>query len=98
MYRIFRVPASQSAQIDTLLKDELVSRQSLVVRNARTLGVEGEGTLILVEGSEAGVAQAEALLKDAGKPLTSAEADTAYRRFKAQDEEAASGMGLIFGP
>ncbi len=97
VYRIFRVPSGQATRIDALLQDEVVSRQSLVVRDARTLGVEGEGTLVLVEGSDVGVAQAETLLKDAGKPLAGAEAEGAYRRFKAQDEEAASGMGLIFG-
>ncbi|MEK6987265.1 MAG: hypothetical protein AABX97_04105 [Candidatus Thermoplasmatota archaeon] len=97
MYRIFRVPAGQTGQIDALFKDELVSRQSLVVRESRSLGVEGEGTLVLVEGSDAGLARAEALLKDAGKVLAGAEAEAAYRRFKAQDEDAASGMGLIFG-
>ena len=98
MYRIFRVPAGQAGRIDALLKDEVVTRQSLVVRESRSLGVEGEGTLVLVEGSEAGLAQAEALLKDAGKALIGAEAENAYRRFKAQDEDAVSGMGLIFGP
>jgi len=38
------------------------------------------------------------LLKDIAKALAGAEAETVYRRFRAQDEEAASGMGLIFGP
>ncbi len=98
MYRIFRVPAGQAGKIDELLKDELVSRQSLVVRESRSLGVGGEGSLVLVEGSEAGLARAEALLKDVGKGLAGAEAENAYRRFKEQDEDAASGMGLIFGP
>ncbi len=97
MYRIFRVPVGQAAKIDALLKDEVVSRQSLVVRESRSLGVDGEGTLVLVEGTEAGLAQAETLLKEAGKALVGAEAENAYRRFKAQDEDAASGMGLIFG-
>lgn len=84
--------------IRALEQDELVSRQSLVVRESRSLGVEGEGTLVLVEGSEAGITKAESLLKETGKILTGAEAENAYHRFRAQDEDAASGLGLIFGP
>lgn len=97
MYRVFRVPAGQTDKIDALLKDELVSRQSIVVRESRSLGVEGEGTLVLVEGSDAGLKKAEELLKDTSKVLAGTEADSAFRRFKAQDEDAAVGMGLIFG-
>ena len=95
MYRVFRVPPAQAAKIDTLLKDNLASRQSIVVRDARTLGVGGEGSLVLVEGSDEGVAAAEKILE--GLVLASADAEAAYRKFKAQDEDAASGMGLLFG-
>lgn len=31
-------------------------------------------------------------------PLEGRAAEDAYRRFRSQDDEAASGMGLIFGP
>lgn len=95
MYRVFRVP-SAGAQ-EALLKDDLVSRQSVEVRDAKALGVGGEGTLILVEGAEAGVARAEALLQGVGRALPGPEAEAVYRRFRSQDDEAASGMGLIFG-
>lgn len=95
MYRVFRVPATQAAKIDALLKDNLASRQSIVVREARTLGVGGEGSLVLVEGSEQGVAAAEKILESLR--LGAEDAEAVYRKFKAQDEDAASGMGLLFG-
>ncbi len=98
MYRIFRVLPADAAKIDDLLKDDLVSRQSVVVRDARSLGVEGQGTLVLVEGIDEALQRAAAVLDAGGTPLGAAEADAAYRRFKAQDEEAASGLGLVFGP
>lgn len=95
MYRVFRVPAAQSAKIDTVLHDDLVSRQSVVVRDARSLGVDGEGTIVLVEGSGEALARADVLLEGARMPA--AEAEAAYKKFRSQDEDAASGMGLIFG-
>jgi hypothetical protein len=95
VYRVFRVPPTQAFKIDALLKDNVVSRQSIVVREARTLGIGGEGTIVLIEGSEQGLAQAETLLE--GLTLGSAEAEIAYAKFKTQDEDAATGMGLLFG-
>jgi len=97
VYRVFRVPRGAATQLDLLSKDDLVSRQSIVVREASALGIPGDGSIVLVEGSEAGVARAEALLKEASVMLSGAEAEAAYRSFRSQDENAASGMGLLFG-
>lgn len=91
---MYRVPAAHAAKIDALMKDNLASRQSIVVRDARTLGAGGEGTLVLVEGTEEGVGRASAILE--GLALPAKEAEAAYQRFKAQDDDAASGLGLIF--
>jgi len=98
VYRVFRIPTARQSLVDALLKDDLVGRQSIVVREAKSLGVEGEGTIVLVEGSDAGVARAEAILREAAIVLRGTEAEHAYKRFRAQDEDAASGMGLLFGP
>ncbi len=98
MYRVFRVPAAQTSRADVVWKDDLVSRQSITSRDAKSLGTPGDDRYVLVEGSDAGVARATELLKDIAQALTGAEAERVYRRVRAQDEEAASGMGLIFGP
>jgi len=98
VYRVFRVPSAHAAQADVVLKDDVVSRQSITARDAKSLGMTGDDRYVLVEGSDTGVARAAELLKDIARALTGAEAERVYRRFRAQDEEAASGMGLIFGP
>ena len=98
MYRIFRVPAAQATQVDLVWKDDLVSRQSLTSRDAKSLGLPGDDRYVLVEGSDAGIARAKELLKGLAHALAGAEAERVYQRFRAQDEQAASGMGLIFGP
>ena len=98
MYRVFRVPAAQASHADVVWKDDLVSRQSITSRDAKSLSLPGDDRYVLVEGSDAGVARATELLKDLAHALAGAVAERVYRRFRAQDEEAASGMGLIFGP
>ena len=98
MYRVFRLPATQASRADVVWKDDVVSRQSVTARDAKSLGLSGDDRYVLIEGSDAGVARAAELLKDIARALTAAEAERVYRRFRAQDEEAASGMGLIFGP
>ena len=97
MYRIFRIPSTKLAAIDAVYQDNVAGRQSITVREARTLGLGGEGSLVLVEGSNEGVARAEGLLKDTATLLTGADADAAYKAFRSQDDDAASGLGLVFG-
>lgn len=97
MYRVFRLPSGQASPLEDLYRDDLVGRQSVTARVASSLGLLGEGTLVLVEGSEEGVARAEELLKDAATVLPPEDAETAYRAFRAQDEDAAAGMGFVFG-
>jgi len=98
VYRVFRVPSAQASRADVVWKDDLVSRQSITSRDAKSLGLPGDDRYVLVEGSDAGVARATELLKDLAHALAGTEAERVYRQFRAQDEEAASGMGLIFGP
>ncbi len=97
MYHVFRIPATNLSALDLLYQDNLAGRQGITVRDAKTLGLGGEGSLVLVEGSDEGVARAEALLKDAASILSGSEAEAAYRAFRTQDEDAASGMGFVFG-
>jgi len=98
VYRVFRVPSAKASQVDVVWKDDVVSRQSITAREAKSLGMTGDDRYVLIEGSEPGIARATELLKDIAKALAGAEAESVYRRIRAQDEEAASGMGLIFGP
>lgn len=97
MYRVFRIPANKLSAMDLVYHDNVAGRQSITVRDSRTLGLGGEGSLILIEGSEEGVARAESLLKETTTILSGAEAENAHRAFQSQDDEAASGMGLVFG-
>ena len=98
VYRVFRIPRTHADKTNLLMADDLVGRQSVTVRDAMSLGLKGEDRYVVVEGTETALVRAAELLKGIALPLETPQAADIYRRFRAQDEEAASGMGLIFGP
>ncbi len=91
-YVVFKVKSEDSSKIDEKLKIDIISRQSITVRDGNALGV-GDGTYVLIEGSESAIEEAKKAFDFAEIPDNSEEI---YRKFQAQDEDAASGMGLIF--
>ena len=67
MYVIFSVEKDNIGKADEILKDNIVSRQSIVIRDASALGIDNENRYILIEGNEDAIKKAEELFKDAGK-------------------------------
>jgi hypothetical protein len=98
VYRVLRFPTAQAEKATLLLQDDIVSRQSVTTRDAKSLGLPGTDRYVIVEGTDTAVARAVDLVKGTAEPLGGAEAEKVYRRFRSQDDEAATGMGLIFGP
>src|SRR5207253_958170 len=74
VYRVFRLTPAQADQANVLTADDVVSRQSVTVRDAKSLGLKGDSRYVVVEGSEAAVARATELLKGI-PPLKGAEAE-----------------------
>lgn len=97
VFRVLRFPPMAAEKASVLFQDDLVSRQSVTARDARSLGLPGNDRYVLIEGSESAVARAVELAKGIADPLSGPDAERIYRRFRSQDDEAASGMGLIFG-
>ena len=99
MYAIFDVKPADGARIDEVLsdpKDDLVSRQSIAIRDGAALGFPDLARLVLVEGSEAGVARAVERFAFATR-LAGDKAESVYRAIKSQEDDVASGVGFIFG-
>jgi hypothetical protein len=95
-WTIFSVPTAHRAELDTVLKDDRVSRQSQKIREAGTLGGPADSLYVLIEGSPDSVRRAEELLGPVGSRLTAADAETLYRRFKDEEDAASQGIGLFF--
>jgi hypothetical protein len=96
-YVIFEVKAAEAGKINTLIKDDLVSRQSIVIRDANALDIKEEVSYLKVEGSTEGLKRAEELAKELGmKKLPNKKAKTIDGKIKEQEDSAATGMGMIF--
>jgi len=96
-YVIFEVKKENSGKINTIIKDDLVSRQSIITRDASSLDMKGEATYLKIEGSEEALKKAEELAKGLGlKKLDGKQAKGVNEKIEVQDDSAASGMGMIF--
>jgi hypothetical protein len=96
VWTLFRIPNARRTELDAVLKDDLVSRQSHKLRDSASAGGPAGELYIMIEGSSEAVRKAEALLGAIGTRLPPAEADPLYRRFQEEEESAAAGMGLFF--
>jgi hypothetical protein len=96
VWTIFVVPSTRKGDLEAVLRDDQLSRQSQKVRDAASAGGESGKLYVVIEGSPEAVRRADELLGSVGSKLPGAEADTLYRRFREEDESASAGMGLFF--
>lgn len=95
-WTLFSVPAAKRGELDALLRDDQLSRQSQKVRDAPSAGGPAGELYVLLEGGAEAIARADGLLGAVGQKLPAAQAEPLYRRFKDEEENASSGMGLFF--
>ncbi len=93
-YAIFSVKKEDIDKVDEILKDDVVSRQSIVVRNADALNIKKDVQFILIEGDQKAIKKAEELFKGIGKKEKSKKI---YEKFKEEENDVAEGVGFIFG-
>ena len=84
-------------KINTLTKDDLVSRQSILTRDSNSLDIKGDYSYVKIEGSKEGIKRAEELAKELElKKLDEKKAKEINEKIEEQEDSAASGMGMIF--
>lgn len=79
---------------DILLKDDLVSRASIVFKEAKTLSKE-EGYFCYISGTEYQCKKALELTKDLSKEIKDKE--EIINKIKEEENKAEEGFGGIFG-
>lgn len=94
-YQVYRVKAADRDRLDRALGDDILSRQSLQVRDARHFGRPGSDLYLFVDGSDAGILRADALLLDFAERAP--DAAELHAALQEEDDEAASGLGALFG-
>ena len=96
-YLIFEVKSDEIGKINKLIKDDLISRQSILTRDSSSLSLKGNFSYLKIEGSDAGLKRAEELAKELElKKLNKKKAEKINTKMEEQEESAASGMGMIF--
>jgi len=97
-YVIFEVKTEEVSKINQMLKDDLVSRQSILNRDASSLNIKRDVSYIKIEGSEEGLKKAKEIAKELKfKKLNNKESKEINIKIKEQEDSAADGMGMIFG-
>ncbi len=96
-YIIFEVKSENVGKINSLAIDDLVSRQSILTRDASSLDMIGDVSYVKIEGSDEGLKRAKELAKELKfKKLDKKKAEKVNEKIKEQEDLAASGMGMIF--
>jgi rubrerythrin len=97
MYAVFLFDSEAASQARELLEDDLVSRQSVTLRDAGALGTSHEGLLVVIEGDEAAITRFEDMAGDVARRLPEKEAAEVFSLLKREEEDAAEGVGFLFG-
>jgi hypothetical protein len=96
-YIIFCVPNENKNKVKEILRDDVVSRQSITTRDASALKIDKEVQYVLIEGDDSALDRAKELFKDVGTIEEGSSAENIYSKFKADEAEAAQSVGFIFG-
>ncbi len=97
-YVIFEVKAEDVGKINQMLKDDLVSRQSILTRDASSLSIDKDVSYVKIEGSKEGLKKAGEIAKDLKfKKLSKKKSGEVNKKIEEQEDSAADGMGMIFG-
>lgn len=96
-YLIFEVKSEEIGKINKLIKDDLISRQSVLTRDSSSLNLKGNFSYVKIEGSNEGLKRAKELAKELElKKLDVKKAKQINVKIEEQEDSAASGMGMIF--
>ena len=97
VYVIFEVKSEDAGKINKIIKDDLVSRQSILTRDSSSLNIKGEFLYLKIEGNDAGIKKALELAKEHDlKKLDDKKAKNINDKIAEQEDSAATGMGMIF--
>jgi hypothetical protein len=96
-YVIIMIPKQNGAALGRIVQDDLVSRQTLNIREAKGLGMPGDETYVLIEGSEPSLKKAVELVGAEGKVIPSPDRERIRESLKKAEDEVAEGLGLMFG-
>lgn len=96
MYAIFELEKDKAKHIADVLSDDMISRQTTVVRDGAGLGLDKELTFVMIEGSEDAVEKSKEMFSQF-EVSECKDSDKIYQKIKEEEDAAAAGVGTIFG-
>ena len=82
---------------ETLKNDfDVAAKQSITIRDAKSLGFNLSGRFFLIDGNDEGVKKCKELIKEFVFEIKEDELKKAREKIKQEEEAAAEGMGGIF--
>lgn len=94
-FQVYRVASKDRARLDEALGDDILSRQSLTLRDARHFDQPGDFVYLFVEGAQAGILRADAVLLDFAERAPNAA--ELHQLLKDEEDAAAASLGSILG-
>ena len=82
---------------DILLKDETVSRASIMFKESKSLGLKGDHYYCYISGLDEACDKAKELTKDWAEVVSEKDTKEIIEKIKSEEESAMTGFGDIFG-
>lgn len=97
MYAVFLVKPQDNSIIEALRSDDLVGRQSLLVRDAAALDLKEQAIVLLIEGSDEAISKSRKIGGEKLGEVAKKRSEVLYRKIKDEESKADQGMGFLFG-
>lgn len=76
---------------------DIAAKQSITIRDAKSLDIEKDGSFFLISGTEEGIKKCKELIKDFIEEVDEKYLNKAKEKVKAEEEKAAEAFGGILG-
>ena len=96
MMAIYRLSKSDRKVYDQLIADDVVGRQTVILKDSSPFIPNSDDLLIVYEGSEEAFKRLEQTFGSGLKRLDKREEERVYRDIKDEDSRAEGGMGFLF--
>lgn len=95
---VFKIEKQNLQKVkDILLKDETVSRASVVFKESKGLDLKGDHYYCYISGLDEACNRAKGLTKDLAKVVNEKNEKEIIEKIKSEEESAMTGFGDIFG-
>ncbi|GGM77926.1 hypothetical protein GCM10007108_15180 [Thermogymnomonas acidicola] len=97
MYRVLKLSGENRKLKDAIVSDDIVGRQTLVLKAGESVGEEPGSVIIIVEGGSEALAAVDRFVSSGAEELRDEAAQRVYSKVKEEEDSAEGGMGFIFG-